>query len=232
VVSQATVVAIGVTMEGERQVLGIDVGASEDRAFWTAFLRSLVKRGLSGVRLVISDAHEGLKQAIVTVLAGAAWQRCRVHFMRNLLATVPQAAREPIAAIVRTIFAQPDHATALAQLRKVADGLRSRLPQAAALLEEAAEDILAHKHFPVEHRRQLHSTNPLERLNKEIKRRSNVVGIFPNAEATVRLVGAILLEQDDEWAVADRRYFSAESMKRLVSPLAVSTEQELLMAIA
>jgi len=232
VVSQATVVAIGVTMEGERQVLGIDVGASEDRAFWTAFLRSLVKRGLSGVRLVISDAHEGLKQAIVTVLAGAAWQRCRVHFMRNLLATVPQAAREPIAAIVRTIFAQPDHATALAQLRKVADGLRSRLQQAAALLEEAAEDILAHKHFPVEHRRQLHSTNPLERLNKEIKRRSNVVGIFPNAQATVRLVGAILLEQDDEWAVADRRYFSAESMKRLVSPLAVSTEQELLMAIA
>jgi transposase-like protein len=232
VVSQATVVAIGVTIEGERQVLGVAVGASEDKAFWTAFLRSLVKRGLSGVRLVISDAHEGLKQAIGTVLAGAAWQRCRVHFMRNLLATVPQAAREPIAAIVRTIFAQPDHASALAQLRKVADGLRVRLPQAAALLEEAAEDILAHKHFPVEHRRQLHSTNPLERLNKEIKRRSNVVGIFPNAQATVRLVGAILLEQDDEWAVADRRYFSAESMKRLLSPLVLSTDQELLMAIA
>lgn len=232
VVSQATVVAIGVTMEGERQVLGIDVGASEDKAFWTAFLRSLVKRGLSGVRLVISDAHEGLKHAIGTVLAGAAWQRCRVHFMRNLLATVPQAAREPIAAIVRTIFAQPDHASALAQLRKVADGLRARLPQAAALLEEAAEEILAHKHFPVEHRRQLHSTNPLERLNKEIKRRSNVVGIFPNVQATVRLVGAILLEQDDEWAVADRRYFSVESMKRLRSPVVLSTDQELLMAIA
>lgn len=232
VVSQATVVAIGVTMEGDRQVLGIDVGASEDKAFWTAFLRSLVKRGLSGVRLVISDAHEGLKHAIGTVLAGAAWQRCRVHFMRNLLATVPQAAREPIAAIVRTIFAQPDHASALAQLRKVADGLRARLPQAAALLEEAAEEILAHKHFPVEHRRQLHSTNPLERLNKEIKRRSNVVGIFPNVQATVRLVGAILLEQDDEWAVADRRYFSVESMKRLRSPVVLSTDQELLMAIA
>ena len=177
--SKATVVAIGVTATGERQVLGVDVGPSEDRAFWTAFLRSLVKRGLKGVRLVISDAHEGLKQAISTVLSGTTWQRCRVHFMRNLLATVPHSAREPIAAIVRTIFAQPDHATALTQLRKVADGLRRRFAQAAALLEEAAEDILAYLHFPAEHQRQLHSTNPLERLNKEIKRRSNVVGIFP-----------------------------------------------------
>jgi len=232
VVSQATVVAIGVTFDGERQVLGIDVGASEDRGFWTAFLRSLVKRGLSGVRLVISDAHEGLKAAIATVLSGAAWQRCRVHFMRNLLATVPQAMREPIAAIVRTIFAQPDHASALTQLHKVSEGLRARFAQAAALLEDAAEDILAHKHFPEEHRRQLHSTNPLERLNKEIKRRSNVVGIFPNVRAAIRLVGAILLEQDDEWAVAERRYFSAESMKRLVTPALAVGEQELLMAIA
>jgi putative transposase len=232
VVSQATVVAIGVTLDGERQILGIDVGASEDRGFWTAFLRSLVKRGLRGVRLVISDAHEGLKQAISTVLSGAAWQRCRVHFMRNLLATVPQAMREPIAAIVRTIFAQPDHASAMTQLHKVSDGLRARFARAAALLEEAAEDILAHKHFPEEHRRQLHSTNPLERLNKEIKRRSNVVGIFPNVRATIRLVGAILLEQDDEWAVAERRYFSAESMTRLLTPALAVGEQELLMAIA
>lgn len=232
VVSQATVVAIGVTLDGERQVLGIDVGASEDRGFWTAFLRSLVKRGLTGVRLVISDAHEGLKQAISTVLSGAAWQRCRVHFMRNLLATVPQAMREPIAAIVRTIFAQPDHASAMTQLYKVSEGLRARFAQAAALLEDAAEDILAHKHFPEEHRRQLHSTNPLERLNKEIKRRSNVVGIFPNVRAAIRLVGAILLEQDDEWAVAERRYFSAESMKRLVTPALAVGDQELLMAIA
>jgi transposase-like protein len=232
VVSQATVVAIGVTGEGERQILGVDVGASEDRGFWTAFLRSLVKRGLSGVRLVISDAHEGLKQAISTVLTGAAWQRCRVHFMRNLLATVPHAAREPIAAIVRTIFAQPDHASAMVQLHKVADGLRPRLPQTAALLEDAADDILAHKHFPEEHRQQLHSTNPLERLHKEIKRRSNVVGIFPNVRATIRLVGAILIEQDDEWAVAERRYFSVESMKRLLNPLGVSTEHEFMMAIA
>jgi hypothetical protein len=163
----------------------------------------LVKRGLKGVRLVISDAQEGLKQAISTVLTGSTWQRCRVHFMRNLLATVPQGAREAIAAIVRTIFAQPDHASAMTQLRKVAEGLRLRFPRAATVLEDAAEDILAYRHLPVEHQRQLHSTNPLERLNKEIKRRSNVVGIFPNPAAVIRLVGAILIEQDDEWAVAD-----------------------------
>lgn len=232
VISQATVVAVGVTSEGERQVLGIDVGPSEDRAFWTAFLRSLVKRGLKGVRLVISDAHEGLKQAISTVLTGTTWQRCRVHFMRNLLATVPQGAREAIAAIVRTIFAQPDHGSAMTQLRKVAEGLRGRFARAAAVLEEAAEDILAYRHLPLEHQRQLHSTNPLERLNKEIKRRSNVVGIFPNPAAVIRLVGAILLEQDDEWTVAERRYFSAESMKQTTTPTLSSTTQEILAAIA
>jgi putative transposase len=232
VVSQATVVAVGVTSEGDRQVLGIDVGPSKDRAFWTAFLRSLVKRGLKGVRLVISDAHEGLKQAISTVLSGTTWQRCRVHFMRNLLATVPHGAREAIAAIVRTVFAQPDHGSALTQLRKVADGLRARFPQAATVLEDAAEDILAYRHLPLEHQRQLHSTNPLERLNKEIKRRSNVVGIFPNAASVIRLVGAILLEQDDEWAVAERRYFSAESMKQLTTPTLSTTAQEILAAIA
>jgi transposase-like protein len=168
VTSQATVVAVGVTADGERQVLGIDVGPSEDRAFWTAFLRSLVKRGLKGVRLVISDAHVGLKQAISTVLSGATWQRCRVHFMRNLLATVPQGAREPIAAIVRTIFAQPDHASAMAQLHKVADGLRARFPKAAALLEEAAEDVLAYRRFPLEHRRQLHSTTSSSARTKRL----------------------------------------------------------------
>lgn len=232
VTSQATVVAVGVATTGERQVLGVDVGPSEDRAFWTAFLRSLVKRGLRGVRLVVSDAHEGLKQAISTVLTGTTWQRCRVHFMRNLLATVPQGAREPIAAVVRTIFAQPDHATALTQLRKVADGLRARFARAAALLEEAAEDILAYRHLPIEHQRQLHSTNPLERLNKEIKRRSNVVGIFPTPQSVLRLVGALLLEQDDEWAVAERRYFSAESMKQLTTPALPATAQDILAAIA
>jgi transposase-like protein len=232
VVSQATVVAVGITSDGDRQVLGVDVGPSEDRAFWTAFLRSLVKRGLTGVRLVISDAHEGLKQALSTVLHGATWQRCRVHFMRNLLATVPQGAREAIAAIVRTIFAQPDHASAMVQLRKVADGLRPRFATTATLLEDAAEDILAYRHLPAAHQRQLHSTNPLERLNKEIKRRSNVVGIFPNPAAVIRLVGALLLEQDDEWAVAERRYFSAESMQQTVTPSISSTAQEILAAIA
>jgi putative transposase len=230
--SMATVVAIGVTADGERQILGVDAGPSEDAAFWTAFLRSLVKRGLHGVRLVISDAHEGLKKALATVLGGASWQRCRVHCMRNLLATVPHGAREPVAALVRTIFAQPDHRSALAQLRKVADGLRPRFPQAAAVLEEAAEDVLAHRHFPVEHRARLHSTNPLERLHKEVKRRSAVVGIFPNRTALLRLVGAILAEQDDEWAVADRRYFSAESMKQLTQPLVTTSQEELLAAIA
>jgi transposase-like protein len=232
VVSQATVVAVGITSDGVRQVLGVDVGPSEEKAFWTAFLRSLVKRGLKGVRLVISDAHEGLKAAIATVLTGATWQRCRVHFMRNLLATVPQGAREAIAAIVRTIFAQPDHASAMTQLRKVADALRTRFAQAAALLEDAAEDVLAYRHCPIEHQRQLHSTNTLERLNKEIKRRSNVVGIFPNPAAVIRLVGALLLEQDDEWAVAERRYFSAESMKQTTTPALSTTTQEILAAIA
>ena len=232
VVSQATAVAVGVTADGERHVLGVDTGASEDGAFWTAFLRSLVRRGLRGVRLVISDAHEGLKLAVGKVLGGASWQRCRVHFMRNLLALVPHAAREAVAAVVRTIFAQPDHASALSQLEKVVDGLQVRFSQAATLLSEAAEDLLAHKHFPTEHRTRLHSTNPLERLNKEIKRRSNVVGIFPNPPALLRLVGAILMEQDDEWAVADRRYFSAESMRQLTRPLSPTTAQELLTAIA
>jgi putative transposase len=230
--SMATVVAIGVTATGERQILGVDAGPSEDRAFWTAFLRGLVKRGLRGVRLVVSDAHEGLKRAVATVLSGVTWQRCRVHFMRNLLATVPRTAREPVAAIVRTIFAQPDAATAHAQLRKVVDGLRGRFAQAAELLEQAAEDVLAYLHFPVAHRRQLHSTNPLERLNKEIKRRSAVVGIFPHRDALLRLVGALLAEQDDEWAVADRRYFSTESMQQLTQPLLPTSQEELLAAIA
>ncbi len=172
VLSQATVVAVGVTTEGDRQVLGIDVGPSEDRAFWTAFLRSLVKRGLKGRAprhlgcargLETGDRHRALREHVAAV---------PLHFMRNLLATVPQGAREAIAAIVRTLFAQPDHTSALTQLRKVADGLRTRFPRAATVLEDAAEDILAYRHLPVEHQRQLHSTNPLQRLHKEIKRRS------------------------------------------------------------
>lgn len=231
VVSLACVVAIGVNTEGWRQVLGFDVGPSEDEAFWTRFLRSLVRRGLRGVALVISDAHEGLKKAIAKVLSGAAWQRCRVHFMRNLLSTVAKSAQGAVAAIVRTIFAQPDHASAMAQLHKVADGLRGRFPDAAELLEEAAEDVLAHFHFPEEHRRRLHSTNPLERLHKEVKRRTAVVGIFPDRASLIRLAGMLLAEQDDEWAVADRRYFTFESMARINEPEG-GEPKELLAAIA
>ncbi len=232
VLSMATVVAVGVTAAGERQVLGVDAGPSEDAAFWTAFLRDWKRRGLQGVRLVSSDAHEGIKTAVAAVLTGTTWQRCRVHFMRNLLAVVPKGAREAVAAVVRTIFAQPDHASALPQLRRVVDGLRPRFPEAATRLEEAAEDVLVSLHCPAAHRRELHSPNPLERVNKEIKRRTHVVGIFPARSALLRLVGAILLEQDDEWAVADRRYFSAESMRQLREPGTGELQQDLIAAVA
>jgi len=231
VVSMATVVAVGVTTDGWRQVLGVDVGPSEDQAFWTQFLRSLVRRGLRDVALVISDAHEGLKAASAKVLHGATWQRCRVHFMRNLLATVPRSASGTVAAIVRTIFAQPDHPSAMAQLHRVADGLRGKFPAAAELLESAAEDVLAHFHFPEEHRRRLHSTNPLERLHKEVKRRTAVVGIFPDRSSLIRLAGMLLAEQDDEWSVTDRRYFTFESMARINEPEG-GEPKELLGAIA
>jgi putative transposase len=215
VISVATVVAIGVTATGERSVLGAQTGLSEDHQFWVAFLRQLVKRGLRGVRLVISDAHEGLRQAIAKVLGGSSWQRCRVHFMRNLLSVVPKQAQDAVAAIVRTIFSQPDHASAMTQLHEVARMLADRFPLAAELLEDASEDVLAHLHFPLEHRRRLHSTNPLERLHKEIKRRTRVVGIFPNRDSLMRMVGTLLAEQDDEWQVSDRRYFSLGSMTKV-----------------
>ena len=232
VVSVATVVAVGVSGAGHRSVLGVDTGPSEDHQFWTTFLRSLVRRGLKGVRLVISDAHEGLRQAIAKVFSGTQWQRCRVHFMRNLLSVVPRAAQETVAAIVRTIFSQPDHASAMAQLRDVAQMIRTRFPQAADLLEDASEDVLAHMHYPVAHRRRLHSTNPLERLHKEIKRRTNVVGIFPNRDSLMRMVATLLQEQDDEWQVADRRYFSSGSMAHIDELGGGDTPRELLAAIA
>jgi len=212
VISQAIVIAYGVRATGEREVLGIDVGPGEDGAFWTDFLRELVTRGLLGVRLVVSDAHLGLKEAIATVFSGAAWQRCRVHFMRNALARVPRAAQHQVAAFIRTIFAQPDKESAHRQLRFVTDHLRPGHDRVAELLEEAEEDLLAHMQFPEQHWRQLHSTNPLERINREIKRRTNVVGIFPNQAAVIRLVGALLMEQQDDWT-AGRRYLSPESMQ-------------------
>jgi putative transposase len=214
VASQAVVIAIGVNADGQREVLGLDVGPSEDGAFWLRFLRSLVARGLGGVRLVVSDAHEGLKGAIAAVLQGASWQRCRVHFLRNVLGLVPKAAQEMVAATIRTVFAQPDPATARETWRKVADSLRGRFPRVATLLAEAEADVLAYTAFPREHWRQIWSNNPLERLNKEVKRRTDVVGIFPTQAAVIRLVGAVLAEQHDEWQVA-RRYFSAESLAKL-----------------
>jgi transposase-like protein len=214
VVSQAVVIAIGVNGDGQREVLGLDVGPSEDGAFWLGFLRSLVARGLSGVQLVSSDAHQGLKGAIAAVLHGATWQRCRVHFVRNLLGLVPKSAAEMVAATVRTVFAQPDAASAREQWRAVADRLRARFPKAADLMDEAEADVLAYLAFPKGHWRQIWSNNPLERLNKEVKRRTDVVGIFPNPAAVVRLVGAVLSEQHDEWQVA-RRYLSVESLAKL-----------------
>jgi transposase-like protein len=227
VVSQAVVAAVGVTGDGAREVLGVDVGPSEDGAFWLRFLRSLVARGLTGVRLVVSDAHEGLRAAIAAVLHGASWQRCRVHFLRNALALVPKAAQQLVAATIRTVFAQPTAEAARAQWRTVADGFRARWPRLAALLDEAEGDVLAYLAFPAAHWRQLWSTNPLERLNKELKRRTDVVGIFPNPAAVVRLVGAVLAEQHDEWQVA-RRYFSAESLAALTRedgpPLALAAD--------
>ena len=217
VVSMAVVVAYGVRADGVREVLGLDVGLSEDVVLWRMFLQGLVARGLHGVQLVISDAHVGLKQAIREVFVGAAWQRCRVHFMRNLLARVPKTAQAMVAATVRTIFQQPDRTTAQRQLREVCTTLRARFPQAVALLEEAEEEVFTFYDFPLEHRRQIYSTNPLERLNKELKRRSAVVGIFPNRAAVLRLLGALLAEQNDEWLVG-RHYFSEISMHKLLHP--------------
>jgi putative transposase len=217
VVSQAIVIAIAVKASGEREVLGLDVGPSEDGAFWLQFLRGLVSRGLSGVQLVISDAHQGLKGAIAAVLQGAGWQRCRVHFVRNALAMVPKNAAQMVAATIRTVFAQPDASSAHEHWRRVADSFRPRFPRLASLLDEAEADVLAYLGFPAEHWRQIWSNNPLERLNKEVKRRTDVVGIFPNTPAVVRLVGAVLGEQHDEWQIA-RRYFSAESLAKIIEP--------------
>jgi putative transposase len=211
VVSMAVVIAIGVTAEGKREVLGLDVGPSEEEAFWEQFLRGLVERGLTGVQLVISDAHAGLKRALTTILQGASWQRCPVHFVRNALALVPKSAQQLVAATIRTVFAQPDTTSAWEQWRRVADGFRERFPRLADLMDDAESDVLAYLAFPSPHWRQIWSNNPLERLNKEVKRRSDVVGIFPNEGAVIRLVGMILAEQHDEWQVS-RCYFSAESL--------------------
>jgi putative transposase len=213
IVNVACVLATGVNADGHREILGVDVLTSEDGAGWTGFLRGLVARGLSGVELVISDAHQGLKQAIAAVLPGASWQRCRTHFMRNLLCRVPKSAQALVATLVRTVFAQPDAASTWAQHARIVDQLAERFPAAAELLADAAADLLAFTAFPKEHWRQIWSNNPQERLNKELRRRTDVVGIFPNRAAVLRLIGAVLAEQHDEWAVA-RRYTSAEALAK------------------
>jgi transposase-like protein len=214
IVSVAVIVAVGANSDGRREVLGMEVGPSEAETFWTDFLRGLARRGLRGVKLVVSDAHEGIKAAVSKVM-NATWQRCRVHFMRNVSAHAGKSARRVVTAFMSAAFAQDDAEAAKVQWRKVADQLRPKLPKLASLLDQAETDVLAYMTFPAAHRAKLHSTNPLERLNGEIKRRTEVVGIFPNEAAIVRLVGAILLEQNDEWSVQRSRYLSLETIATL-----------------
>ena len=214
IVSVAVTVAVAVNTDGRREVLGMDIGASEAETFWTEFLRKLKRRGLSGVKLVISDAHEGIKAAVAKVFR-ATWQRCRVHFLRNVLAHAGRSGRRVVSAFIATAFAQEDAASARAQWRQVADQLRPKLPKLAAMLDASEEDVLAYMTFPKEHRVKIHSTNPIERLNGEIKRRTDVVGIFPNEASITRLIGAILLEANDEWAVQRARYMTLESITAL-----------------
>ena len=221
IVSVAVIIAVGVNSDGRREVLGMDIGPSEAETFWTEFLRKLARRGLRGVKLVISDAHEGLKTAIARVLH-ATWQRCRVHLMRNLLAHAGRQGRGVASAFIATAFAQEDAEAAKTQWRKVADQLRPKLPKLAAFMDDAEADVLAYMDFPAAHRSKLHSTNPLERLNGEVKRRTDVVGIFPNEDAITRLVGAILLEQNDEWAVQRARYMTLETIAPLSDNSVVS----------
>jgi putative transposase len=211
IISVAVIIAVGVNSDGRREVLGMEIGASEAETFWTGFLRKLARRGLRGVKLVISDSHEGIKAAVSKVLS-TTWQRCRVHFMRNVLAHAGKQGRRVISAFIATAFAQNDAKAASQQWRHVADQIRPKVPKLATLLDEAETDVLAYMSFPLAHRAKLHSTNPLERVNGEIKRRTEVVGIFPNEAAITRLVGAILLEQNDEWAVQRARYMTLETI--------------------
>jgi transposase-like protein len=222
VVNVSTAIATGVNADGHREILGVDVFTSEDGASWTSFIRGLVARGLSGVRLVVSDDHRGLRQAIAAALPGACWQRCRVHFLRNLLGRVPKSAQTLVATLVRSIFDQVDASAVWAQHERVVEQLQERFREAANLLAEAGPDVLAFATFPREHWRQVWSNNPQERLNKEVRRRTDVVGIFPNRAAVIRLVGAVLSEQHDEWMVA-RRYLGVESLN---AAQAVQPDQE------
>jgi transposase-like protein len=224
-VNVTVVVATGVNETGYREVLGVDVFTSEDGAAWLGFLRSLVARGLRGVKLTISDAHPGLKAAIAAVLPGGAWQRCRAHFVQNLLAQVPKSAHLAVSSLFRSVYAQLDADSVRAQYDTVLRSLEERFPKAGDLLARAREELLAFTSFPKEHWRQIWSNNPQERLNKEIRRRTDVVGVFPNREAITRLVGALLAEQHDEWAIA-RRYFSLESLATVLNPAPATSDAE------
>ena len=225
IVNVAVVIATAVSREGQREVLGLDVITSEDGAGWTAFLRGLVARGLKGVKLVISDAHHGLKSAVGAVLPGAAWQRCRTHFMRNLLCKVPKKAQPAVATLVRSIFAQSDKEQVLAQHTQIVERLLPQFAEAGHLLVDAGPDLLAFADFPQKHWRQIWSNNPQERLNREIRRRTDVVGIFPNRTAIIRLVGSVLAEQNDEWAVS-RRYMSLESIAEAIQGQQITKSEE------
>jgi putative transposase len=215
IVSVAAIIAVAANTDGRREIVGLHIGPSEAETFWSTFLKSLARRGLRGVKLVISDAHEGLKAAIRRVF-GAGWQRCRVHWMRNALSYVPKTQQSMVAAALRQAFLQPDRAQASAMLRHVADQLRPKWPKLAAFIDDSETDVLSYLDFPEPHRSKLHSTNPLERLNKEVKRRADVVGIFPNEAAIIRLIGAVLLEQNDEWQL-QHRYMQVEVMAELVT---------------
>lgn len=217
VVSVAAIIAVAANTEGRREIVGMHIGPSEAEPFWSYFLKGLLRRGLRGVKLVISDAHEGLKAAIAKTF-GATWQRCRVHWMRNALARVPKAQHAMISAALRQAFHQTEAASASQTWRHVADQLRGRWPKLASLMDESEHDVLAYMSFPAQHRVKLHSTNPLERLNKEVKRRADVVGIFPNEQSIIRLIGAILLEQNDEWQLQSR-YMQVEAMAELNTQL-------------
>jgi transposase-like protein len=232
IVPVACVHAVGVTTDGRRESLGLDLITTEDGAGWTAFLRGLVARGLSGVVLVTSDAHQGLVDAIAATLPGASWQRCRTHFMRNLLTRVAKSAQPAVATLVRSIFAQPDAISVREQHARVVTQLVERFPAAAELLDEAGPDILAFTAVAKEVWRQVWSNNPLERLNREIRRRTDVVGIFPNRAAAVRLVGAVLAEQNDEWADSGRRYMSLEVIAKTLAPPSPEATLEVAMIAA
>jgi transposase-like protein len=220
IVSVAVIIAVGVNSDGRREVLGMEIGTSEAEPIWTEFLRKLTRRGLRGVKLVVSDAHEGIKAAVSKVLC-ATWQRCRVHFMRNALAHAGKSGRRVVSAFIGTAFAQDTAEAARTQWRAVADQIRPKVPKLATIMDGAEPDVLAYMSFPKEHRTKLHSTNPIERLNGEIKRRTDVVGIFPNEEAITRLVGALLLEQNDEWAVQRGRYMTLETIAHMSDDLIV-----------